>query len=225
MVLNKIDCPKIILLSCRQTKNQQDKLQIWFKRLTTKQSQIKTNKTTQIPKIFTFTVPLLLWFFLSALRLSHLKAQASFLRLSQLLYRLCTFALGFEIESFLHQGSSVPLHLSYMEAWWYTTPLASQLIRQQVGGFFFDVRLLGPCEKACRWRWERCEACLGCYEACLGRCEACRGRPKTLPSMPRSCQASLHILGSHNFQISKSHNFNPSLKIKEQVRGKTKTEN
>ena len=29
--------------------------------------------------------------------------------------------------------------VSYMEAWWYTTPLASQLIRQQVGGFFFDV--------------------------------------------------------------------------------------
>ena len=24
--------------------------------------------------------------------------------------------------------------VSYMEAWWYTTPLASQLIRQQVGG-------------------------------------------------------------------------------------------
>ena len=34
-----------------------------------------------------------------------------------------------------------------MEAWWYTTPLASQLIRQQVGGYFFDVGLLGPCEK------------------------------------------------------------------------------
>ena len=26
-------------------------------------------------------------------------------------------------------------------AWWYTIPLASQLIRQQVGGFSFDVRL------------------------------------------------------------------------------------
>ena len=24
-------------------------------------------------------------------------------------------------------------------------------------------------------------------------------RPRTLPSMPRSCQASLHILGSHNY--------------------------
>ena len=31
-----------------------------------------------------------------------------------------------------------------------------------------------------------------------GRCKACRGRLRTLPSMPRSCKASLHILGSHN---------------------------
>ena len=30
--------------------------------------------------------------------------------------------------------------------WWYTTPLASQLIRQQVGGFLFDMGLLGPCK-------------------------------------------------------------------------------
>ena len=28
------------------------------------------------------------------------------------------------------------------KAWWYTTPLASQLIRQQVRGLFFDVGLL-----------------------------------------------------------------------------------
>ena len=34
-----------------------------------------------------------------------------------------------------------------MEAWWYTTPLTSQLIRQQIGGYFFDVGLLGPCGK------------------------------------------------------------------------------
>ena len=61
------------------------------------------------------------------------------------------------------------------------------------GGVFFDVGLLGPCEKACR-------GCLGRCKACLGRCEACRGRPRTLPSMPRSCQASLHILGSHKSQ-------------------------
>ena len=33
--------------------------------------------------------------------------------------------------------------VSYMKAWWYTTSLASQLIRQQVGGGgFFDVGLL-----------------------------------------------------------------------------------
>ena len=49
--------PKITLLSSRQTKNQPNKLQILPKRLSTKQSQIKTNKTTQIPKIFSFTVP------------------------------------------------------------------------------------------------------------------------------------------------------------------------
>ena len=34
----------------KQTKNQPDKLQIWSKRLTTKQSQIKTNKSTQNPE-------------------------------------------------------------------------------------------------------------------------------------------------------------------------------
>ena len=95
-----------------------------------------------------------------------------------------------------------PRHASqrprHMEAWWYTTPLASQLIRQQVGRFFFNVGLLGPCEKACRGRQGRCQACLERCKTCLGRCEACRGRPRTLPSMPRSCQVSLHILDSHN---------------------------
>ena len=34
-----------------------------------------------------------------------------------------------------------------------------------------------------------------------GPCKACRGRPRTLPSMPRSCEASLHILGSHNYYL------------------------
>ena len=34
----------------------------------------------------------------------------------------------------------------YLEAWWYTTPLTSQLIRQQLGGFLFNVGLLGPCK-------------------------------------------------------------------------------
>ena len=95
-----------------------------------------------------------------------------------------------------------PRHASqrprHMEAWWYTTPLTSQFIRQQVRGFFFDVGLLGPCEKACRGRRGRCQACLERCKKCLGRCEACREWPRTLPSMPRSCQASLHILNSHN---------------------------
>ena len=94
-----------------------------------------------------------------------------------------------------YEAKGVVYHQASMyETWWYTIPLALQLIRQQLGGgFFFDVGLLGPCEKACR-------GCLGRCKACLGRCEACRGRPRTLPSMPRSCQASLHILGSHKSQ-------------------------
>ena len=63
------------------------------------------------------------------------------------------------------------------------------------GGFFFDVGLLGLCEKACRGRRGRCKAC-------LGHCKACRERPRTLPSMPRGCQASLHILGSYSSYVN-----------------------
>ena len=59
-----------------------------------------------------------------------------------------------------------------MEAWWYTTPLASQHIRQQVGGFFFDVGLLGPCKK------------------CMPR------TPRTLQSMPRTLQSMPRTLQS-----------------------------
>ena len=50
---------------------------------------------------------------------------------------------------------------SIYETWWYTTPFASQLIRQQVEEFFFDVGLLEPCKYACRGRRGRCQACLG----------------------------------------------------------------
>ena len=67
---------------------------------------------------------------------------------------------------------------SIYETWWYTIPLALQLIRQQLGGFFSDVGLLGPCEKACRGCRGRCEACLGRCEACRGRCQACLGVAK-----------------------------------------------
>ena len=35
---------------------------------------------------------------------------------------------------------------SRYETWWYTTPFVSQLIRQQVGGFLFDMGFLGPCK-------------------------------------------------------------------------------
>ena len=41
----------------------------------------------------------------------------------------------------------MPWQRPILEAWWYTTPFASQLIRKQVGGFIFDVGLLGPCGK------------------------------------------------------------------------------
>ena len=41
------------------------------------------------------------------------------------------------------------------------------------------------------------QACLGRWKVCLGHCKAGRRRPRTLPSMPRSCQTSLHILSSH----------------------------
>ena len=75
----------------------------------------------------------------------------------------------------------VVYHQTLYETWWYTTPLASQLIRQQVGGFIFDVGLLGHCEKACRGGQGRCQACLGRCEACRGgrgRCQACLGVAK-----------------------------------------------
>ena len=94
-----------------------------------------------------------------------------------------------------------------MRAWWYTTPLASQLIRKQVGGFIFDVGLLGPCGK----HVEEAEDVASMPRMLQSMPRTLRGmprrprtlpsmprRPRTLPSMPRSCQASLHILGSYN---------------------------
>ena len=58
-----------------------------------------------------------------------------------------------------------------MDAWWYTTLLTSQLIRQQVEGFFFDVRLLGPCKKHAE------------------DAEDVASMPRTLQSMPRTLQS------------------------------------
>ena len=75
------------------------------------------------------------------------------------------------------------------ETWWYSTPLASQLIRQQVGGYFFDVGLLRPCGKHA----EEAEDVASMPRTLRSMPK----RPMTLPSMPRSCQASLYILGSH----------------------------
>ena len=84
------------------------------------------------------------------------------------------------------------------ETWWYTTPLASQLIRQQVGGYFFDVGLLRPCGKHA----EEAEDVASMPRTLQSMPRTLRSmprRPRTLPSMPRSCQASLHILGFHNY--------------------------
>ena len=60
--------------------------------------------------------------------------------------------------------------VSYMEAWWYTTPLASHLIRQQVGGFLFNVGLLGPCKSMPR------------------SAKDVASMPRTLQSMPRTAE-------------------------------------
>ena len=51
-----INWSQAILTQHRQIKIQQDKLQIQSKKLTTKQSQIKTNKKSQIPKIITVSL-------------------------------------------------------------------------------------------------------------------------------------------------------------------------
>ena len=51
-----------------------------------------------------------------------------------------------------------------------TTLLALQLIRQQVGGFFFDVGLLGPCKKHAE------------------DAEDVASMPRTLQSMPRTAE-------------------------------------
>ena len=69
-----------------------------------------------------------------------------------------------------------PHLLPYMEAWWYITPLASQLIRQQVGGggVLFDVGLLGPCRSMPRLAKDLAKHA----EIGRGRCQACLGVAK-----------------------------------------------
>ena len=76
------------------------------------------------------------------------------------------YCKGWDFQNRLHV-------LQAFEAWWYTTPLASQLIRKQVGGFIFDVGLLGPCGKHA----EEAEDVARVAKACLGRCQ---GMPRTL---------------------------------------------
>ena len=99
-----------------------------------------------------------------------------------------TFCLiSYEIKGVVYHQAS----LWSQETWWYTTPFASQLIRQKVEGFSFDV------------------GCLGRYKACLGRPRTLSSMPRTLQSMPRTLQgmprtaedvASMpkHALGTHN---------------------------
>ena len=65
---------------------------------------------------------------------------------------------------------------SIYEVSWYTTPLASQLIRQQMGGGggFFDVGLLGPCKSMPRSAKDLAKHA----EVGRGRCQACLGVAK-----------------------------------------------
>ena len=63
---------------------------------------------------------------------------------------------------------------SIYETWWYTTPLTSQLIRQQVVGFLFDVGFLGPCRSIPRSAKDLAKHA----EVGRGRCQACQGVAK-----------------------------------------------
>ena len=69
-----------------------------------------------------------------------------------------------------------------METWWYITPLASRLIRQQVrGGFLFDVGLLGPCKsmpKSAKDLAKHAKDVAKHAEDGRGRCQACLGVAK-----------------------------------------------
>ena len=71
-----------------------------------------------------------------------------------------------------------------------------------MGGFIFDVGLLGPCGK-------HAEEAKDVAKACLGRCEACQGGRGR-------CQASLHILGSHTAHFELPNKFF-SLKNKKKI--------
>ena len=87
--------PKLLSLTSRKIKNQPDKMQIQSKNLPTKQSQIKTNQKSQIPKILlTHLLSLSLAFCLS---LSQLLLSVSLSRLGDdSLQKYCL-----KLESFL----------------------------------------------------------------------------------------------------------------------------
>ena len=66
--------------------------------------------------------------------------------------------------------------VSYMDVWWYTILLASQLIRQQVGGFLFDVGRLERCKSMPRSAKDiakHAEDVAKHAEVGRGHCQAC----------------------------------------------------
>ena len=134
------------------------------------------------------------------------------------------------------QGKALGPKIRTSEAWWYTTPLASQLIRQQVGGFssMWDSQNLAKMHaedvasmpRTLKAWWYTTPLASQLIRQQVGRVflrygtprtlQKCMPRtpktlqsmPRTLSSMPRSCQASLHILGSHrNFKKKKKNHF------------------
>ena len=91
---------------------------------------------------------------------------------------------------------------SIYETQWYTTPLVSRLIRQQVEGFFFDVGLLGPAKmhaedvlmwesKMCRHAWQL----LGMLGNVLGRPQHALQRPRHACNVLGMLATSLAELG------------------------------
>ena len=81
-----------------------------------------------------------------------------------------------------------------------------------MGGFIFDVGLLGPCGKHA----EEAEDLASMPRTLQSMPRTLRSmprKPRMLPSMPRSCQASLHILGSYIKRVPQGPR-SPTSKIK-----------
>ena len=92
-----------------------------------------------------------------------------------------------------YEAKGVVYHqASIYETRWYATPLTSQLIRQQVEEFFFDMGLLGPYKNACQGRRGRCKHAQDVAKHA-------QDVAKHVEDVRRCCQACLHILGSHKY--------------------------